>query len=40
MWFASDYIREENGKLPGGGGGGALGAAGTKNGLPVLKKTP
>ena len=20
MWFASDYIREENGKLPGGGG--------------------
>ena len=21
MWFASDYIREDNGKLPGGGGG-------------------
>ena len=24
MWFASDYIREENGKLPGGGGGGPV----------------
>ena len=43
MWFASDYIREENGKLP--GGGGALGyflggyvPPGTPNWLPVLKK--
>ena len=42
MWFASDYIREENGKLP---GGGALGyflggyvPPGTPNWLPVLKK--
>ena len=49
MWFASDYIREENGKLPGGGHLGIflggyvppnvyVGMCGTTNWLPVLKK--